>query len=88
MTAGRSAAILHIPHGSITIPEDLRASFLLDDLALQQELLRMTDWHTEDLFGVPGLQRIVFPASRLVVVPERFLQDDQEVMAARGMGVI
>ncbi len=48
----------------------------------------MTDWHTENLFGVPGLQRIVFPASRLVVDPERFLEDDQEVMAARGMGVI
>ena len=48
----------------------------------------MTDWHTEDLFGVPGLQRIAFPASRLVVDPERFLEDDQEVMAARGMGVI
>ena len=88
MTAGRSAAILHIPHGSITIPEDLRASFLVDDQALQQELLRMTDWHTEDLFGVPDLQRIVFPTSRLVVDPERFLEDNQEVMAARGMGVI
>ena len=88
MTAGRSPAIVHIPHGSITIPEDLRASFLVDDRALQQELLRMTDWHTEDLFGLPGLQQIVFPASRLVVDPERFLDDDQEVMAARGMGVI
>ena len=88
MTASRSAAILHISHGSITIPEDLRASFLLDDPALQQELVRMTDWHTEDLFGVPGLQRIVFPTSRLVVDPERFLDDNQEVMAARGMGVI
>lgn len=88
MTAGRSAAILHIPHGSITIPEDLRASFLLDDQALQQELVRMTDWHTEVLFGLPRLQRIVFPASRLVVDPERLLEDDQEVMAARGMGVL
>ena len=88
MTEGGSAAILHIPHGSITIPEDLRTSFLLEDKALQQELLRMTDWHTEDLFGVPGLQRIVFPVSRLVVDPERFLDDDQEVMAARGMGVV
>ena len=88
MTEGGSAAILHIPHGSITIPEDLRTSFLLEVKALQQELLRMTDWHTEDLFGVPGLQRIVFPVSRLVVDPERFIDEDQEVMAARGMGVI
>ena len=48
----------------------------------------MTDWHTEDLFGLPGLQRIVFPVSRLVVDPERFIDEDQEVMAARGMGVI
>jgi len=48
----------------------------------------MTDWHTEDLFGVPGLQRIIFPVCRLVVDPERFLEDEEEVMAARGMGVI
>ena len=76
VTAGRSAAILHILHGSITIPKDLRASFRLDDQAFQQELLRMTDWHTEDLFSLPDLQRIVFPVSRLVVDLERFLDDD------------
>jgi N-formylglutamate amidohydrolase len=48
----------------------------------------MTDWFTEELFDLPGATRIVFPVSRLVVDPERFLDDAQEVMAAVGMGVI
>ena len=48
----------------------------------------MTDWFTDELFNIPGATRISFPMSRLVVDPERFLDDAQEVMAARGMGVV
>jgi len=50
----------------------------------------MTDRHTDELFDVPGLsaERIVFPVSRLVVDPERFLEDSKEPMAARGMGAV
>jgi N-formylglutamate amidohydrolase/ADP-ribose pyrophosphatase YjhB (NUDIX family) len=48
----------------------------------------MTDWFTEELFDLPEATRIVFPMSRLVVDPERFLDDAQEVMAEMGMGVI
>lgn len=48
----------------------------------------MTDWFTDELFELPEATRIVFPVSRLVVDPERFLEDSQEAMAAVGMGVI
>jgi len=48
----------------------------------------MTDWFTDELFDLPGTNRIVFPVSRLVVDPERFLDDSMEIMAERGMGVV
>ena len=82
--------ILYIPHSSTAIPADLRPSFLLPEHSLRRELLRMTDWFTDDLFALPAQQAIAirFPVSRLVVDPERFLDDAQERMAERGMGVL
>ena len=49
--AGRTPLVAHVPHGSTFIPPDARELILLDDAALQRELVRMTDWHTEDLFS-------------------------------------
>jgi len=82
--------ILHIPHSSTTIPDDLRDSLLLSDSELESELIRMTDSFTDELFDVQGddSSRVVFPVSRLVLDTERFVDDDQEPMAARGMGVV
>jgi N-formylglutamate amidohydrolase len=50
----------------------------------------MTDWFTDELFSLPAHEAstIRFPVSRLVVDPERFVDDAQEPMAVRGMGVI
>ena len=48
----------------------------------------MTDRYTGELFNLREAQRVVFPVSRLVLDPERFLDDTQELMATRGMGVI
>ncbi len=48
----------------------------------------MTDWFTEQLFQVEGAARVVFPISRLVVDPERFLDKAREAMSRAGMGVI
>jgi len=48
----------------------------------------MTDWFTDELFDLPLANRIVFPVSRLVVDPERFLDDSMEIMAEQGMGVV
>jgi len=84
----RSDTVLHIPHSSTAIPADVRAELLLDDQDLAAELLAMTDHLTDRLFDLPGAVRVVYPVSRLVVDPERFLDDAREPMAACGMGVV
>jgi len=60
----------------------------LSDAELAREILYMTDMHTDDLYQLAGAARLRFPVSRLVLDPERFADDAQEPMAARGMGVI
>jgi N-formylglutamate amidohydrolase len=57
---------------------------------LEAELLAMTDHYTDEIFALPAAvaTMVRFPVSRLVVDPERFTDDAQEPMAARGMGVI
>src|SRR6266545_5203929 len=83
-------AVIHLPHSSAVVPPEFRDAIVLDDEELRLELLRITDWFTDELFPVPSRQGKVvrFPLSRLVLDPERFLDDEVEPMAARGMGVI
>ena len=85
-----SPIVLHIPHASRRIPNDIRSSILLSDDDLEKELIKMTDAYTDELFisDLIDAKKIVFPLSRLVVDPERFLDNNQEIMAVRGMGVI
>ena len=83
-----SPLVLHIPHSSATIPEEHRALILLDDEALARELHCLTDWFTDDLFDVPWCEKVLFPTSRLLLDPERFTDDANEVMASRGAGVV
>ena len=84
-----SPIVLHLPHASTFIPEDLRDDFLLSDQELQAELNRITDHATDVIFqrAFPEAKAIVFPVSRLVVDPERFSDDSQEPMSQVGMGV-
>lgn len=81
--------VVHVPHASVVIPEDLRASFRLSPSELARELLAMTDLHTDEIFALPDdeARSVVFPFSRLVVDPERFADDAAEPMAAKGLGV-
>lgn len=83
--------VVHVPHSSTIIPPAIRQSLRLNDSELKQELLCMTDWYTDRLFdGVMELGGVLFinRLSRLVVDPERFPDDTQEVMAAKGMGAV
>jgi len=82
--------VLHIPHASTKIPDDVRERLLLDETAIETELARMTDWFTDELFGrtVPGAVEVVYPVSRLVADPERFERNEDEPAAEVGMGAI
>lgn len=83
--------IFHLPHSSFHIPSDLRSTLLLEDQELEAELRVMTDAFTDDLIGSHSTDTdmvVTFPVSRLVVDPERFLDDAQEEMSKIGMGVI
>ena len=87
------AVVLHVPHGSRVIPDEVRRRILLDDAALTTELDDMTDSHTGLVAGraaeAAGLRPWTFAnrLSRLVVDPERF-PDEREEMLAVGMGAV
>ena len=87
----RSPVILHAPHGSTRIPLAFRGHFVIDDAALERELLALTD-HGVDCMVRRALEScdasaVIAEVSRLVVDVERFPSDEEE-MNAVGMGVL
>lgn len=82
--------VLHVPHDSTFIPDEVRQQFMLSDQDLTLELQRMTDHFTYELFATQvGKAKVIRASvSRLVVDVERFENDDHEPMAARGMGAV
>lgn len=87
----RAPLIVHVPHASTEIPDDVRPELLLSDAELAHELLRLTDWYTDELYaGLAELGATYFidRLSRLVFDPERFLDDTGESAAAAGQGVV
>lgn len=88
-----SPVILHVPHASRELTERARAGLLLDDAELADELDNLTDAHT-DLIALRAARTTpvrpwIFAngLSRLVVDPERF-PDEREEMRAAGMGAV
>lgn len=86
MSISTPKIILHIPHSSTIIP--IREGFIVNDEIIDKEVLKLTDWHTEDLFFSEVHEMIVYPYSRIFCDPERFEDDNLEVMAKVGMGVL
>ncbi|MER6995629.1 N-formylglutamate amidohydrolase [Streptomyces sp. NPDC000410] len=91
--AEESPVILHVPHSSRTVPEAVRAGIELDEPDLRRELDHITDAHTAELAAAAAAASPVTPwrfvngLSRLVVDPERF-PDEREEMLAVGMGAV
>jgi N-formylglutamate deformylase len=88
-----SHVLLHVPHGSTHVPGDVRERIRLSDDELAVELALITDAHTALLAERAATTATVTPwmfvndVSRLVVDPERF-PDEREEMNAVGMGAV
>lgn len=78
--------ILHIPHSSTIIP--LKEGYCITDEMLNQEILKLTDWYTDDLFENETDVSSKANFSRIFCDTERFSDDSQEIMAQYGMGVL
>ena len=91
--AASSPVVLHVPHASRAITPEARAGLLPGDAALAEELDHLTDAHTDRIARRAARQASVRPWifenrwSRLVVDPERF-PDDREEMRSVGMGAV
>lgn len=87
----RISTIPHVPHASTFIPDDVRQHFVVDDETVRQEVIRLTDWHVDELFSWLadlGGTLYVNELSRLVFDPERLTDDAQELAAKFGQGVV
>jgi N-formylglutamate deformylase len=88
-----SPVILHVPHSAREIPAEVRAGIVLDDAELERELDHITDGHTAAIAAEAARScaltpwRFVNRLSRLVVDPERF-PDEREEMLSVGMGAV
>ncbi|WP_250003821.1 N-formylglutamate amidohydrolase [Actinoplanes sp. M2I2] len=88
-----SPVILHVPHASRELTADARAAIVLSDPALADELDHLTDAYTDRIALRAADTAAVRPwifvngLSRLVVDPERF-PDEREEMRAAGMGAV
>ena len=78
--------VLHIPHSSTEIP--LLNGYVSTQDEIQNEIIKLTDWYTDDLFDSEVDDKIVTPFSRIFCDVERFADDELEVMSKFGMGVL
>ena len=78
--------ILHIPHSSTIIP--IIDGYILNKKLINEEIIKLTDWHTEDLFYSQTEVSIIAPFSRIFCDVERFSDDEKEEMSKFGMGVL
>ena len=82
----KNKLILHVPHSSTKLPNKL--GFLVEDAFLEKEILKLTDWYTDDLFRMDDSIVVKADFSRIFCDVERFADDSKEPMAQVGMGVI
>jgi len=78
--------VLHIPHSSDKIPNS--KGYVANKKTLENEILKLTDWYTDDLFSCDDSIVIRADFSRIFCDAERFSNDKEEVMAKFGMGVL
>jgi len=81
--------VVHIPHASISIPEQYKKSILLSQRRLDREIRRMTDAFCDELYDAPEFPvKVVAKHSRFVCDVERFRDDALEPRAKYGQGLM
>jgi N-formylglutamate deformylase len=78
--------ILHTPHASTHIP--FYDGFLVDKVIIQNEVDKLTDHYTDDLFNSNDDIIVKADFSRIFCDVERYADDSKEEMAKYGMGVL
>ena len=78
--------ILHIPHASTNIP--FFDGYISDFKKINAEIVKITDWYTDDLFSTQNDDKLITPFSRVFCDVERFADDNLEKMSKFGMGVL
>ena len=77
--------VVHVPHSSTRIFKEARSQLAFTDDELDTELLVITDGYIDGLYQ-PTLKlgELMFAnrTSRLVINPERFQKDENELMSA------
>jgi N-formylglutamate amidohydrolase len=66
----------------------LKEGYVVDLASIEKEVLKLTDWYTDDLFYSDVDEMIKADFSRIFCDSERFTDDSQEIMAQYGMGVL
>jgi N-formylglutamate amidohydrolase len=81
--------VVHVPHSSLAIPDDVWSEFLVPRAAVEAEALASADLYTSEMArqAWPVADTVEAEVSRVVVDVERYDDDNQEEMADVGRGV-
>jgi len=81
--------VIHVPHASTAIPEDVRAEFIVSRQDVEAEALASADLYTGEMArqAWPHAEIIETEVSRIIVDVERYDDDSSEEMAEVGRGV-
>jgi len=91
MTASQARdLLLHVPHASTFIPEDVWPEFLVPRDQVEAEALASADLYTDEMArqAWPQAKIIQAKVSRIVVDVERYDDDNKEEMATVGRGAL
>ena len=81
--------VIHVPHASTAIPEDVRSEFIVSRQDVEAEAVASADLYTGEMArqAWPHAEIIETEVSRIVVDVERYDDDSSEEMAEVGRGV-
>ena len=82
--------LIHVPHASTFIPEDVWSEFLVPRDQVEAEALASADLYTDEMArqAWPQAKIVQAQVSRIVVDVERYDDDNKEEMAAVGRGAL